>query len=339
MNLETVPSVLFVCTANIIRSPMAAAIFKQKLQRFFAFREWKVESAGVRGLSGQPADLNAQQAMELHSLDIGQHTARRINRSLIDQYDLILTMERQHQEILFSAYPEAAEKIFFIGALAGNDQDVADPILKPREAYVQTVKLLKDLLEKIFIDILLLAEYSWLKSQHAERFEPVHLDIKDVVKNLVSEDPVYAGIEGTQGFPDDFRYEIMQVLLGLYPNDERPLEVLKDLAGKVEPSAEELQWLRFIHFQVIALPITCVTTMRERKFIHPKIQAELDELSQKLTESDFEDLNKELELLYHKNYSLYKYRINIWDLSSKYKQLPHKVGDYEQAYASLKGIS
>ena len=76
----------------------------------------------MRGLTGQPADLNAQQAMEIHGLNIGHHTARRINHSLIEQYDLILTMEHQHQEVLFYAYPEAAEKIFFIGDLAGIEQ-------------------------------------------------------------------------------------------------------------------------------------------------------------------------------------------------------------------------
>ena len=342
MNSVRQPAVLFVCTANVIRSPLAAVIFKQKLQPFLAFRDWTVESAGVRGLTGQPAEQKALAAAEIHGLDISQHIARRINRSFIDQYDLIVVMEQQQQEVLFYAFPEAAEKIFFIGELVGNDQDVPDPITKPIEEYLETIKLLKSLVDKIFIDLLLLAKFFWLKSNPintAGKSGILELDVANLVKNSISQDPVSVGILGSNGFPDVFRYELMQMLLNLYPDDHRCLEALKDLAGKVPPSEEDLQWLQFLKFQAIVQPITCKTTISVRRYIHPQIEVEIESFCHELTNPQYTELFKDLEILFRKNYSPYKYRLNIWDLSAKYKQLPFKVGDYDQAYAMLKGIS
>jgi len=321
---------------------MAAALFKQRLQSYAAFSNWKVESAGLRGLNGQPADINAQLAMEIYGLDISQHIARRINRTLIGNYDLLITMERQHQEALLTAFPEVGKQVFFIGDLAGIDQDVEDPIGQPVDAYLDAAKLIKQLLGKTLIDILLLAQFFWLKSNLSSNEVPEafkHLEVKNLIQKMASEDPVQVGIAGSEKYPDVFRYDILHLLMDLFPRDERPLEVLQSLANKTPPSEEEMKWLQLIQVQAVVTPYTCLAMMNERKFVHPDVQAELDALRSQLSDPGYAELYKELENLYRKNFTPYKYRLNIWDLSTKYHRLPYKIGDYEQAYARLKGLS
>lgn len=122
----------------------------------------------------------------------------------------------------------------------------------------------------------------------------------------------------------------------LYPQDEYLLDEMKQLAGSVPPSEEELRLLKIIKLQAVVMPLTCLTTMGERPFWHPEVAAELDILRQTLTQPDYQELYIELEQLYRRNLPSYKYRLNIWDLTAKYAQMPYKVGDYEQAMVALK---
>lgn len=99
-------SILFVCRANICRSPMAEGLFEHKLQALGRAREFRVDSAGVLAapIRCRP-DLRAQKTMLRHGIDISGLRSRRFTGKDC-LHDLILVMDREQQEYLADAFPE-----------------------------------------------------------------------------------------------------------------------------------------------------------------------------------------------------------------------------------------
>jgi protein-tyrosine-phosphatase len=120
------PSVLFICTANIIRSPMAMALFRARLGR--ETPHWRIESAGTWAVEGDSAANRARYVMQARGLSLNDHSSRVVTRSMLRQFNLILTMERGQKEAIQAEFPEIARRVFRLGELAGVDQDVRDPI-------------------------------------------------------------------------------------------------------------------------------------------------------------------------------------------------------------------
>ena len=121
------PSILFVCTGNRCRSPLAAAIFTRCLQEKGRTQAWQVESAGTWARSGLGADPLTQAAGEQIGLDISQHRTRSVEEVSLGDYDLIVVMEGGHKEALGVEFPEIASRIHLLTHLAGEIEDVPDP--------------------------------------------------------------------------------------------------------------------------------------------------------------------------------------------------------------------
>lgn len=121
------PSVLFICTANICRSPMAAGIFKGLIEDRQPLGEWQVESAGTWGLDGEPAATGSLRVMQAIGIDISKHRARSVNAVLLQEFDLILTMELSQKESIRMEFPETSEKIFLLSEMVDRFRDVEDP--------------------------------------------------------------------------------------------------------------------------------------------------------------------------------------------------------------------
>ena len=119
--------ILFVCTGNTCRSPMAQGM----AVRLFG-EGYTITSAGVAAAPNAPASANAVAVMKERQIDLASHQARRVTEALLLEADLILTMTQSHKTALVQA---AADKIYTIGEYAGQKISVSDPFGGDLEVY------------------------------------------------------------------------------------------------------------------------------------------------------------------------------------------------------------
>lgn len=112
-------NILVVCVGNICRSPIAAALLKQR------FPERHIDSAGLSALVGHPADDKALAVMDVDGIDMRDHRAKQIDKDLVTRADLIFTMSESQKEWIENNWPHCRGKTFSIGHWI--DKDIADP--------------------------------------------------------------------------------------------------------------------------------------------------------------------------------------------------------------------
>lgn len=118
------PSVLFVCTANRFRSPLAAAIFEQALDKEEKERkspwpigsaaDWDVSSAGLCAARLQPVLPDVLVMARQLGIDLSGHRSRRIEDLTLSNFDLILVMQEDQKKALQNDYPELSERIYML---------------------------------------------------------------------------------------------------------------------------------------------------------------------------------------------------------------------------------
>jgi len=131
-------TILFVCTGNVCRSPMAEALLRRQLA---GRADLRVISAGLGALDGQPATDTAVAVMAEIGMDLSAFRSQSLHSKLIEEADYIFTMTRQQQDAIQMFYPAAAEKIFIVREFEDGEvigRDIPDPIGQPIEVYRRT---------------------------------------------------------------------------------------------------------------------------------------------------------------------------------------------------------
>lgn len=149
--------ILFVCTGNVCRSPMAAGLLRQRLSEAGLGTRHRILSAGIWALDDCPASEHAVAVMGERGIDISDHIAHTITSNDIVTADLILVMSREHEEIIRNTWPQYSWKVYRLSEMVGKRKDIADPYGSPIEEYRICADLLGEHINQGFERILELA--------------------------------------------------------------------------------------------------------------------------------------------------------------------------------------
>ncbi len=143
---------LFICTGNTCRSPLAAALFNAAAAKAELPFKVTASSAGLFALPGEKASGPVQLLLGLEGIDMSSHRSAAVDPGSVEDADLILAMTAEHRWQLLIQYPYLSGKVFllkeFADELSGNI-DIEDPIGCGIEKYRIVLEDIREAVKKI----------------------------------------------------------------------------------------------------------------------------------------------------------------------------------------------
>src|SRR5918998_4910286 len=135
--------ILFVCTANVCRSPMAEAIFNALAEE--GGLAWRAASAGVAALEGEDVTPNARAALDEVGIYAGEHRARQVGEAMLGEADLVLAMGPRHVATLRRRFGDLSERVYTLPEYAlgaPSEEGIPDPYGQTMTAFRASVRQL-----------------------------------------------------------------------------------------------------------------------------------------------------------------------------------------------------
>ena len=152
--------ILVICTANICRSPVAAALLRDRLRQR-GLGDWTVGSAGTWAMVARPASRYSVDVMGRHGFNITDHRATMVEERHLRDADLALTMEDGHAEALRAEFPAQAHKVFLLTEMIGRTYNIPDPYGGPVEEYQRMYEGLVEVIDGGLERIIALAKKNY----------------------------------------------------------------------------------------------------------------------------------------------------------------------------------
>lgn len=131
------PYVLFVCTANTCRSPMAQRLLEHALAREEEpLKSLKVLSAGIGAINGEPPSRNSVEALRKVGLHLDGHTSRLVTPEMIRRAAAVFVMTRSHLRMLGLSFDPLPPHVYLMRAFTeGDEEEIPDPFGQSLPAY------------------------------------------------------------------------------------------------------------------------------------------------------------------------------------------------------------
>ncbi|HET6603916.1 MAG TPA: low molecular weight protein-tyrosine-phosphatase [Xanthomonadaceae bacterium] len=140
-------NILFICTGNICRSPLAEGLVRHRLQEAGLHEQVQVDSAGTHDYHvGEPPDPRAIALARSHGIDIADLRARRIAAADLDRFDLVLAADRDNLRALAARHPggRARRALLLEWSGLGTGTELPDPYYGGPRQFEEVFELLDE---------------------------------------------------------------------------------------------------------------------------------------------------------------------------------------------------
>ena len=144
--------IIFVCTGNTCRSPMAEAFFNSIAYQ--SGKEHTSTSAGVSVFMPQPISKKSIEALKNFGILNFTHVSRALTAQEISECDLVLTMTSSHKFSVKNSFPKYKNKVYTLKEKAyGLDADIADPYGMDQDVYNECAEEIKNAIERLICSL------------------------------------------------------------------------------------------------------------------------------------------------------------------------------------------